>query len=51
MDKVFKLAKDNLKLAVTVVLFGVSVTVGWAKGCTMEVDGNPAVVSPADAAE
>lgn len=55
MDKVLEFVKQNVKVAVTVVLFGVAVTVGWAKGCTVDVgtDPVPAVVveAPVDAGQ
>lgn len=37
MDKVLAFLKDNVKASVTVVVLGLGLTVGWAKGCTVDV--------------
>lgn len=41
-SKIVKYAKDNVKVMVTVIVFGVAITLGWAKGCTVDVDSAPA---------
>lgn len=36
METLVKFLKDNVKVAVTVTALGFGLTVGWARGCTVE---------------
>lgn len=36
MEKIIEVAKNNVKIVVTVSALGLAVTFGWAKGCVLE---------------
>jgi hypothetical protein len=44
MNKVMELAKNNLKVVITVAVLGLTVTLGWAKGCTIDLGAEPPTV-------
>lgn len=53
MQKVLEFLNNHVKVSVAVVAFGIAVTLGWAKGCTVDVspEAPAAVVVPVPAAE
>lgn len=51
MKAVLDWAKQNVKATVTLAAFGVALTVGWAKGCVVDVSPEAPVAVEAPAAE
>jgi len=45
MEKVLEFVKQHVKVTVTVVVLGVALTVGWAQGCTVDVEPAPVAVA------
>jgi predicted negative regulator of RcsB-dependent stress response len=48
MDKVLEYLKEHVKVTVTVVVLGLALTVGWAKGCVAQVGSAPVAVEVAE---